>query len=87
MRIFAKVPRAIIRSLPLLAPYELKSFFYIPFDVKYLPAGEFIDMLPAGDIWSVVIESPNIAKIWAFCIGGSLGRSGEMLEKNGGLWI
>jgi hypothetical protein len=50
MRIFAKVPRAIIRSLPLLAPYELKSFFYIPFDVKYLPAGEFIDMLPAGDI-------------------------------------
>ena len=27
--------------------------------VKYYAVGPFLDMFPAGDIWSVVIESPN----------------------------
>ena len=58
----AKVPLAMISSLPLLAPYELKSLAYTPLLNKYLAAGEDLDMFPAGDIWSVVIESPKDAK-------------------------
>jgi len=48
--VFAKVPLAIISSLPLLDPYVLKSLTYTPFDIKYLAAGEFLAILPAGDI-------------------------------------
>ena len=55
----AKVPLTIISSFPLLAPYELKSYCWTPFCNKYLPAGEFLPIFPAGEIWSVVIESPK----------------------------
>lgn len=61
--IFAKVPLAIIKSFPLLAPYVLKSFFSIPLYLRNFAAGEFTEMFPAGEIWSVVIESPKSAKI------------------------
>jgi hypothetical protein len=46
----ANVPLAMIRSLPLLDPYVLKSFFSSPLSFKNLAAGEFIEMLPAGEI-------------------------------------
>jgi hypothetical protein len=39
-----------ISSFPLLAPYVLKSFFSIPLSFKYLAAGEFAAMTPAGEI-------------------------------------
>jgi hypothetical protein len=48
--ILANVPLAIIRSLPLLAPYVLKSFFSIPLSFKNLAAGEFTEMFPAGEM-------------------------------------
>ena len=60
-RIFAKVPRIIISWLPRLEPYELKSARSIPCSARYLPAGESALMFPAGEIWSVVTESPKIA--------------------------
>jgi hypothetical protein len=46
----ANVPLAIIRSFPLLAPYVLKSFFYIPRYFKNLAAGELTEIFPAGEI-------------------------------------
>ena len=60
----ANVPLAITSSLPLLVPYTLKSYYYTPLSDNHLPAGEFFGMLPAGDIWSVVIESPNKHNKW-----------------------
>jgi len=60
--VFANVPLAIISSFPLLAPYVLKSFGSTPFEIKYFAAGEFLDILPAGEMWSVVIESPKLSK-------------------------
>ena len=33
----------------------------MPLSIKYLPAGEAFAMLPAGEMWSVVTESPNTA--------------------------
>lgn len=58
---FAKVPLAMISSFPLLEPYELKSATAIPLLYKNLPAGEFLAIFPAGDIWSVVMKSPKLA--------------------------
>jgi len=54
-----------ISSLPLLLPYELKSSYLIPLSIKYLAAGEFFEILPAGEMWSVVIESPKFNKQYA----------------------
>jgi hypothetical protein len=47
---FANVPLAIISSLPLLAPYELKSLAYTPLPFKNFAAGDVFEMLPAGEI-------------------------------------
>lgn len=41
----------------------LKSFFSIPLPFKKRAAGELFAMFPAGEIWSVVIESPKTANI------------------------
>jgi hypothetical protein len=48
--VLANVPLAIISSLPLLAPYVLKSFFSTPFAIRYLAAGELFEIFPAGEI-------------------------------------
>jgi hypothetical protein len=48
--VLAKVPRAMTSSLPLLAPYVLKSICWTFFSNKYLAAGDFLAMLPAGEI-------------------------------------
>ena len=60
-RTLAKVPRIMTSWLPRRAPYELKSLGGTPFDRRYLPAGLSAGMDPAGEIWSVVTESPSIA--------------------------
>jgi hypothetical protein len=39
-----------ISSFPLLAPYVLKSAYVTPLANKYLPAGEFLEIFPAGEI-------------------------------------
>jgi hypothetical protein len=46
----ANVPLAITSSFPLLDPYELKSTLSTPLDYKYLAAGEFTAIAPAGEI-------------------------------------
>lgn len=60
--VFAKVPRAMISSFPLLLPYELKSSCLMFLSIKYLAAGEFFEILPAGEMWSVVMESPRFKR-------------------------
>src|SRR6202035_266879 len=61
-RMFAKVPRTITSWFPRRAPYELKSATAQPVFWRYSPAGELGLMLPAGLMWSVVTESPKIAR-------------------------
>ena len=70
----AKVPRAIISSFPLLVPYELNSFSGTPFEIKYFPAGDCAVIFPAGEMWSVVIESPNKARQYASLMSFICGR-------------
>lgn len=65
----------------------MKSFFSTPLYFRKRAAGEFTEMLPAGEMWSVVIESPNTAKIFAFYIGFNWAGSFADPSKNGGLWI
>ena len=50
IRVLANVPRAITSSFPRREPYELKSCALTPFDIKYLPAGELAEILPAGEM-------------------------------------
>mmetsp|Transcript_14449 Transcript_14449/g.26144 ORF Transcript_14449/g.26144 Transcript_14449/m.26144 type:complete len:216 (-) Transcript_14449:2029-2676(-) len=62
MRVLAKVPRAMIRSLPRRAPYELNSDWGTSRDTSHLAAGDVLAMLPAGEMWSVVMESPKFSR-------------------------
>ena len=39
----------------------MKSVRSIPCSAKYLPAGESALIFPAGEMWSVVTESPRTA--------------------------
>src|SRR3954463_16386710 len=61
MRTFANVPRIITSWLPGRDPYELKSAFETPCSFSHRPAGDASLIEPAGEMWSVVIESPNSA--------------------------
>jgi hypothetical protein len=65
----------------------LKSFFSMPLDFRNLAAGEVPAMLPAGEMWSVVIESPNTAKMYAFLMGCNVGSSFWTGLKKGGSWM
>lgn len=44
-------------------------------------------MFPAGEIWSVVIESPKNPKTYASLISLIYGNYLAMALKNGGSWI
>src|SRR5690349_7560067 len=85
-RMFANVPRIITSWLPRRAPYELKSFFVTPCSMSHLPAGEDCGMLPAGEMWSVVIESPSNARHLAPAIGRIPGGDMVMPSKYGGFF-
>src|SRR3970040_2232972 len=80
----AKVPRIITSWFPRRLPYELNSSFGMPWLFRYAPAGPSSAMSPAGEMWSVVTESPSTASTRApeiFPTGsGAPGRS----SKNGG---
>jgi hypothetical protein len=45
----------------------LKSAFCTPWASSHWPAGELSLMEPAGEMWSVVMESPNSAITRAPC--------------------
>src|SRR5215475_6426772 len=57
----ANVPRIITSWLPRRDPYELKSRLSTPCSLRYRPAGESALIEPAGEMWSVVTESPSLA--------------------------
>ena len=61
MRMLAKVPRIITSWLPRRVPYWLKSAGRTWCSDRYLPAGDDSLIEPAGEMWSVVILSPNSA--------------------------
>jgi len=65
MRMLAKVPRIITSWLPRRVPYWLKSAGRTWCSLRYLPAGEVSLIEPAGEMWSVVILSPNMARMRA----------------------
>ena len=66
--ILENTPLIIISWFPRLAPYVLKSKLLIFFPFKYFEVNESNFILPAGDMWSVVIESPKSAITLAFKI-------------------
>ena len=78
------VPLAITASFPLLEPKLLKSLGLSPLLARYLAAGEFLGMEPAGEMWSVVTESPRLRRTWADLMGRLVGSSGVIPAKNGG---
>src|ERR1700750_2041935 len=61
----ANVPRIITSWLPRREPYGLKSLRSTPCPVRYSPAGLSVLIAPAGEIWSVVTESPSLASTLA----------------------
>src|SRR5207249_5724630 len=85
-RMFANVPRIMTSWLPRRAPYELKSLRVTPCSISHFPAGEDGGMLPAGEMWSVVIESPSSARHRAPVIGCTPGSVMVMPSKYGGFF-
>merc|ERR1719253_951485 len=76
-----------ISSLPRRDPEELKSFASTPRSCRYRAAGELLAILPAGEMWSVVIESPTFRSAYALLMSLTAGGSIVMSWKNGGLWM
>ncbi|MNC86639.1 hypothetical protein D3C83_23110 [compost metagenome] len=52
--------------------------------MSHFPAGLAAGMLPAGEMWSVVIESPNMPSTRAFAIGCTPGGVIVIPSKYGG---
>ena len=65
----------------------MKSAIATPFSCRYLPAGESGLIEPAGEMWSVVVESPTITRHRASLIAAIGGGSTGMSTKNGGSWM
>jgi hypothetical protein len=53
--------------------------------MRYFAAGDFLEIDPAGEMWSVVTESPRRARHFAPCTSASAGGALGMSVKNGGL--
>jgi hypothetical protein len=70
--------------LPRREPYELNSDTGTPCSISHFPAGEVGAMLPAGEMWSVVIESPYMPRTRAPVIGRTPGGSIVIPVKYGG---
>src|SRR6516164_3742124 len=85
IRTLANVPRIITSWWPRREPYELKSALVTPCSFSQLPAGDDSLIDPAGEMWSVVIESPNsaIARAPWIAAGGGGGVISKC-PKNGG---
>src|SRR6185295_14047329 len=85
IRTLANVPRIITSWLPRREPYELKSALVTPFSFSQIPAGDDSLIAPAGEMWSVVIESPNrpIARAPWIAAGGGGGCISKPSKKGG----
>ena len=82
----AKVPRTMTWWFPRREPYELKSTFSTPLEIRYWPAGLAAGMLPAGEMWSVVTELPTITRTRPPTTSRSGSGSAAMPSKYGGSW-
>ena len=84
IRTLPKVPRIITSWLPRREPKVFQSTCSTPCSRRYRAAGPFFGIEPAGEMWSVVTESPSTASTRAPVMSrsgpGSAGRS----LKNGG---
>src|SRR5436309_15709187 len=84
-RMLANVPRIITSWLPRREPYELKSRRSTPCPDRYFPAGESGLIAPAGEMWSVVTESPSLASTRAPEMSDTGDGDAAMPSKYGGL--
>src|SRR3954471_23392719 len=84
-RMLANVPRIITSWLPRRDPYELNSCRGTPRSARYLPAGESGLIELAGEMWSVVTESPSFASTRAPEMSDTGSGEAAMLSKYGGL--
>src|SRR3954466_7455397 len=83
-RIFPDVPRIIASWWPRRAPYELNCSGLAPCSCSHVPAGLHAGIVPAGEMWSVVTESPRTAKARAPTTSVTSAGSGDRPSKNGG---
>src|SRR5215213_711838 len=84
-RMLANVPRIITSWLPRREPYELNSCRATPCSARYLPAGESGLIELAGEMWSVVTESPSLASTRAPEMSSTGVGCADMPSKYGGL--
>ena len=80
-----KVPRTSTSCWPRRAPYELNSSGPTPCAWSHWPAGDHGAIDPAGEMWSVVTESPSTASTRAPTMSPTGAGSRVMPSKNGGL--
>src|SRR5881397_1809716 len=79
---FANVPRMSTSWFPRRVPYWLKSTGFTPFETRYCPAGLAAGIAPAGEMWSVVTESPTDTRTRAPTMSDPRWRCrGEVLEE------
>src|SRR6185436_3480028 len=83
-RMLANVPRIMTSWLPRREPYELNSCRGTPCSARYLPAGESNLIEDAGEMWSVVTESPSLASTRAPWMSVTGDGSADMPSKYGG---
>src|SRR3989441_10082750 len=84
-RMFANVPRMSTSWFPRRVPYWLKSTGFTPLETRYWPAGLAAGIDPAGEMWSVVTESPTDTSTRAPTMSGIVaGDVAEKVWKNGG---
>ena len=79
------VPRIITSWWPRRAPYELNSSGPTPRSCSHWPAGDHGAIEPAGEMWSVVTESPSTASARAPSMSATGAASNLRPSKNGGL--
>ena len=78
------VPRIITSWWPRRAPYELKSGGSTPCAWSHVPAGDQAAIDPAGEMWSVVTESPSQASTRAPAMSRIGSGTSVMPAKKGG---
>ena len=83
-RMLANVPRIITSWWPRRAPYELNSSGPTPCAWSHWPAGDAGAIEPAGEMWSVVTESPRTARTRAPSMSPTGAASSVSPSKNGG---
>ena len=77
-RMLPNVPRMRTSWWPRRAPYELNSSGVTPCSWSHFPAGDQGTIEPAGEMWSVVTESPSSASTRASTM--SAGGAGSIVR-------